>query len=151
MSGKHLEEDVLQQYALEPAACPPEVIAHLSACTQCRFEAEGYRQLGRLLRDQPVPEFSFDLAAAVMVKLDAAPHTATRAGRPRWVSALALPVVIVILAVIPAWLFRKTAYFAFADLSGVIAWIILPAAVVAVLFRIYRYYRKYQQVLHLIN
>jgi hypothetical protein len=151
MTGKHLKEDVLQRYALEPGACPPEVLVHLAECTQCRVEAEGYRQLGKLLRDQPVPGFSFDLAAAVMTRLDSATPTATLAGKQKWVSRLSVPAVIAILAVIPAWLFRKTAYFVFADMSAVIAWIILAAAGIAVLFWSYRYYRKYQHFLHLIN
>lgn len=175
MSGEHLTHDMLQQYALEPAVCPPEAIAHLAECPLCRIEVTGYFRLKKALKDQPAPAFSFDLAAAVMERLEAGPGgvetpveavrggvvTPVEVGRggvetpveagPRRVLRLAVPFVIALVAVLPAWLFRKTAYFVFAEMSGAVAWIILAAAGVAVLFSIYKYYRKYQQVIQLIN
>lgn len=164
MSGKHLNEDMLQQYVLEPAACPPEAIAHLAVCPQCRIEAAAYLQLGKALRDQPAPEFAFDLAAAVMEQLGARPGAAMEMARrgsqpgaavrvrePRQGPRLTVPAVIAIVAALPAWLFRKTAYLVFSDMSGAAAWVILALAGVAVLFSCYKYYRRYQQVLQLIN
>jgi len=163
MSGEHLEEDMLQRYALEPAACPPEAVAHLAECPKCRFEATEYLLLGKALRDLPVPEFRFDLAAAVMGEVG--PHAdaavmgevgshadgAVRVRESRLMSRLVLPVVIAIVVAFPAWLFRRAAYFLFRDISGAVAWIILASAAIVVLFNAYRYYRKYQQVIQLIN
>jgi|SRR6185312_9509253 len=163
MSGEHLEEDMLQRYALEPAACPPEAVAHLAECPKCRFEATEYLLLGKALGDLPVPEFRFDLAAAVMGKvgLDADAAVAGKVGshadgavrvrESRLMSRLVLPVVIAIVVAFPAWLFRRAAYFLFRDISGAVAWIILASAAIVVLFNAYRYYRKYQQVIQLIN
>ena len=183
MSEKHLNEDMLQQFALEPASCPPNVIAHLMECPECFLEATGYHQLGQALKEQPAPEFGFDLAAAVMGQLEtgqgaAAPMeevaelppevggmgaptgaavletpkgVVVTVREPRRISRVIVPVVIAIVAALPAWLFRRTAYFVFADVSEAIAWIILAAAGIAVVFTVYKYYRRYQQVLHLIN
>ena len=151
MSGEHLEEDMLQRYALEPAACPPEAVAHLAECPKCRFEATEYLLLGKALRDLPVPEFRFDLAAAVMGEVGSHADGAVRVRESRLVSRLVLPVVIAIVVAFPAWLFRRAAYFLFRDISGAVAWIILASAAVVVLFNAYRYYRKYQQVIQLIN
>ena len=151
MSGEHLEEDMLQRYALEPAACPPEAVAHLAECPKCRFEATEYLLLGKALGDLPVPEFRFDLAAAVAGKVGSHADGAVRVRESRLMSRLVLPVVIAIVVAFPAWLFRKTAYFLFRDISGAVAWIILASAAIVVLFNAYRYYRKYQQVIQLIN
>ena len=151
MSGEHLEEDMLQRYALEPAACPPEAVAHLAECPKCRFEATEYLLLGKALGDLPVPEFRFDLAAAVMGKVGSHADGAVRVRESRLMSRLVLPVVIAIVVAFPAWLFRRAAYFLFRDISGAVAWIILASAAIVVLFNAYRYYRKYQQVIQLIN
>src|SRR5690348_14723130 len=116
MSGEHLEEDMLQRYALEPAACPPEAVAHLAECPKCRFEATEYLLLGKALGDLPVPEFRFDLAAAVMGKVGShadagvmgkvGSHAdgAVRVRESRLMSRLVLPVVIAIVVAFPAWL-----------------------------------------------
>ena len=151
MSGEHLEEDMLQRYALEPAACPPEAVAHLAECPKCRFEATEYLLLGKALGDLPVPEFRFDLAAAVAGKVGSHADGAVRVRESRLMSRLVLPVVIAIVVAFPAWLFRRAAYFLFRDISGAVAWIILASAAVVVLSNAYRYYRKYQQVIQLIN
>jgi len=151
MSGEHLEEDMLQRYALEPAACPPEAVAHLAECPKCRFEATEYLLLGKALGDLPVPEFRFDLAAAVAGKVGSHADGAVRVRESRLMSRLVLPVVIAIVVAFPAWLFRRAAYFLFRDISGAVAWIILASAAIVVLFNAYRYYRKYQQVIQLIN
>ena len=167
MNSLHLTEDVLQLYALEPERCPQEVIEHLAECEECRVAAEGWMLLGKALKDQPAPEFSFDVAAAVMGRLEgeevrggevvtgrldgeraATPAHGVALGR---VSRLVVPGIVAIVAGVPAWLFRKTAYFAFADMSEEIALVILVCAGVAVAFSAYKYYRRYQQIIQLIN
>ncbi|HVS97136.1 MAG TPA: hypothetical protein VHE54_11660 [Puia sp.] len=163
MSGVHLNEETLQQYTLDPAACPPEAVAHLSECVECRIQAGVYAGLGKALRDQPAPEFSFDLATAVMARLnppgtaavmgglEIAPPEAAPVGKRGKLSRLVVPLVIVFVAAIPAWLFRKTAVLVFSEMAGPAAWIIPVCAGVAVLFRCYKYYRRYQEILQLIN
>jgi len=92
-----------------------------------------------------------DADAAVAGKVGSHADGAVRVRESRLMSRLVLPVVIAIVVAFPAWLFRRAAYFLFRDISGAVAWIILASAAIVVLFNAYRYYRKYQQVIQLIN
>ncbi|HXD77198.1 MAG TPA: hypothetical protein VN616_05290 [Puia sp.] len=153
MIDPHLTEEALQLYALDPGSAGPEVRGHLAACADCRGTAEAYRLLLDALKEQPMPVFPFDLGAVVADGLEVLLQTgapASGAGKPGRISRSSA-VVIALLIAIPAWFFRKTAWFAFSAASAGLAGIILGAAGIAVLFTLYKYYRRYQQVLHLIN
>lgn len=153
MIDPHLTEEALQLYALDPGSAGPEARHHLAGCADCRGTVDAYRLLMSALRGQPMPAFTFDLSAVVADGLEPLLQTAapaSEAGKPAQISRSSL-LVIALLIAIPAWFFRKTAWFAFSAASAGLAGIILGAAGIAVLFTLYKYYRRYQQVLHLIN
>src|SRR5579872_3406757 len=139
MSGKHLTEDMLQQCALNPGECPDETLTHLFECAECRKVVEAYEHLGTLLRDQPAPVFEFDLAAAVIARLDSPELAVESASGARQTGRFLIPLIAVLVA-FPAWFFWKTAYFVFSAASTGLAGIILGFAGFTILSAFYKYY-----------
>jgi hypothetical protein len=171
MSGQHLAEETIQQYVLDRPAATPATIAHLDACAECRTAAAAYGVLVEALEHQPAPVFAFDLAALVTAQLEtgtpavwAKPTVGTKPAANKKPSANKKPaarlegsgrfwvaIASLLIAAVPAWLFRKNAYFIFSDVSGGFSWLMAGIAGIVVLLSIFRYYRHYQKVLHLIN
>ncbi|HTR29225.1 MAG TPA: hypothetical protein VMH27_08140 [Puia sp.] len=153
MSGTHPSEEILQQYVLDRAACPAEAIHHIGACPECQATIAAYGALGELLSSQPAPEFDFDLAAAVTVRVRdvRTRHQAVARVRERKGGAVGMALVVALFAGVPAWLFRKSAYFVFTDMSAAFYWVLLAAAGIVVGFFLLRLHKKYQDVINLIN
>ena len=144
MSGIHPSDEGLQQYVLDPAACAPGEIDHIAGCPECQEAAAAYRVLSDALKEQPAPTFNFDLAAAVIANLQTPQRK--RQGGPMLTAALIAGSIIV-----PAWLFRRSAYFVFTDMSAAFYWVLLAAAGIVFGFFLLRLYKKYQDVINLIN
>lgn len=160
MSGTHPSEEILQRYGLDRAACQPEEVEHIESCAECRATVSAYGILGEVLSHQPAPAFGFDLAAAVAVKVrEARQQERSAAGdrakaiaaRERKRSAGVMTIMIVVVVGVPGWLFRKSAYFVFTDMSANFYWILLGVAGIAVALSIARLHKKYQDVINLIN
>jgi len=156
----HLSAEELQQYVLNRAACTAERILHVGACPDCQADVAAYTLLMDGLRQQPKPAFDFDIAAVLVEKLEmeqgmklrleTEQGTAARpkADRPyRYVMAA----LILVMTGIPAWLFRRSAYFVFTDTQAVFLYPILTAAGTILVWRILHLYKKYQNVFNIIN
>lgn len=144
MNEKHPSEETLQQFVLERAACPAEEISHIERCPECLAVVAAYSALVNELSSQAVPTFDFDLAAAVIGKLE-------KAAVPPAKTPKLTMVLIAIFIVVPLWLFRRSAYFVFTDMPAVFYWLVLAAAAIVVGLFVLRLYKKYQQVINLIN
>jgi hypothetical protein len=166
MSGMHLSAEELQQYVLNRAECPAESILHVGTCPDCHADVAAYVLLMEGLGQQPKPAFDFDVAAAVMERLEAEPGMTLplepgmtvplepgmavrrKADRPyRYVMAA----LILLMTGIPAWLFRRSAYFVFTDIQAVFLYPILAATGMILAWRILHLYKKYQNVFNIIN
>ena len=145
MSGTHPSDEALQLYVLDPAACVPGEIDHIAGCMECQETAAAYRVLSDALKEHPAPIFGFDLAAAVIAKLETPRRRKQHGGS-------ALTAILITGAIlVPAWLFRRSAYFVFTDMSAAFYWVLLAAAGIVVGFFLLRLYKKYQDVINLIN
>jgi hypothetical protein len=153
MSGTHPSEEILQQYALDRAACQTEAIDHIGSCPECLATIAAYGALSELLSSEPVPEFDFDLAAAVIVKVREAKarEQAIAPVREKKSGAVGMAIMIALFVGVPAWLFRKSAYFVFTDMSADFYWVLLAAAGIVVGLFLLRLHKKYQDVINLIN
>jgi hypothetical protein len=131
---------------------------HVGACPDCQANVAAYALLMEGLGQQPKPAFDFDVAAAVMERLEAEPGMAVplepgmavrrKADRPyRYVMAA----LILLMTGIPAWLFRRSAYFVFTDIQAVFLYPILAATGMILAWRILHLYKKYQNVFNIIN
>ena len=168
----HPSEERLQQFVLDPSACPQEEIDHVADCPHCRALVTMYSFLTKELDRLPASTFDFDLAAAVMEQVLAAEAPAVGGVRavergPAVGGALAVegaPAVqqrksgmaamwtVIILAIgIPAWLFRRSAYFVFTDMSPDFYLVILVTAAIVIGLFILRLQRRYRDVINLIN
>jgi hypothetical protein len=145
MSGTHPSDEALQQYVLDPSACAPGEIDHIASCPNCREAAAAYRILADTLKELPAPVFDFDLASAVIAQLEKPPE------RKRKESAVLTASLIALVAGVPAWLFRKTVYFVFTDMSAQFYWMLLATTTIVVGLFLLRLYKKYQDVVNLIN
>jgi hypothetical protein len=145
MSGTHPSDEALQQYVLDPAACAPGEIGHITGCQECQAAAAAYRMLAVALEEQPAPAFDFDLAAAVIARLEPPPQ------RKRQEGSVLTAILIAAAILIPAWLFRRSAYFVITDMPAVFYWVVLIVAGLVVGLFLLRLHRKYQDVINLIN
>jgi hypothetical protein len=160
MSGAHLSAEELQQYILDRPACPPEDIAHLDGCPDCQTQVAAYGLLMEGLGQQPAPVFGFDVSAMVMGRL-AESAVAEREGersvdrgaerRADRRARLAMAAVILLATAVPAWLFRKSAYYVFTDFPAIFLYLILAAAGVFLLLRILHLMKRYQHIINIIN
>jgi hypothetical protein len=154
MSGTHPAEETLQQYILDRGVCRPEEIDHIGSCPHCQALVAIYGQVISELDRQPAPAFDFDVSAAVMGRVQEAgrQHQLVMSpARERTGSIATIWTVIALVIGVPAWLFRKSAYFVFTDMEPEFYWLLLAiTGVVVALFGI-RLQRKYQNVINLIN
>jgi anti-sigma factor RsiW len=154
MSGMHPSEETLQQYALDHADCGREEIDHIGNCAHCQALIAIYGVVIAELDRQAPPVFDFDLTATVMrrvqtTRVQQRPQTAP--AQEQRSNITAIRTVIALVIGIPAWLFRKSAYFVFTDMSPAFYGLLLAAAGVVIGLFIFRLQRKYQDVINLIN
>ena len=134
MKTAHPSDAELQQYAEDRVHCPEEVVMHVEACPDCRASVMAYAMLFEGLNQQPAVTFDFDVTALVMEKLP-------RERDYRYVIAATIFFVIAI----PAYLFRKNAFYVFTGISTLFLALILAAAGVIIIWRIMALYKLYQK------
>lgn len=145
MNGTHPSEETLQQYVQDRPACTVEQIAHIGTCPDCQAAVEAYGMLADVLKAQPAPAFDFELATAVIAQLEMPP------ARKRSEGSLLTAALVALSIGIPAWLFRRSAYFVFTDMSAAFYLVLLAAAGVVVGLFLLRLHKKYQNVINLLN
>ena len=159
MNGLHPSDMELQQYVLDKIVCPADVLAHVDGCADCQAAIAVYGLLFGALEQQPRAEFNFDAAALVMGAVEAAEAGRAEAGRApkaegrqrsggmgrQRSDGLAMAAIIAIVGGVPAWLFRKNAFYVFTGVSAVFLYLMVGAALMFVVLRIVAMYRKYQR------
>jgi len=134
MKTAHPSDAELQQYAEDRVHCPEEVVMHVEDCPGCRASVMAYATLFEGLDQQPAVAFDFDVTALVMAKLPGERNF-------RWVIAA----IIFFGIAIPAYLFRKNAFYVFTGISTFFLALILAAAGVIMIWRIMALYKHYQK------
>jgi hypothetical protein len=71
MITRHLTDDEIQEFVLDPAVCKTGIAGHVRGCEQCRTKAVNYRLLVTGIKLQPPPVFDFNLAESVLAQLPA--------------------------------------------------------------------------------
>ena len=160
MSRAHLSAEELQQYVLDKPGCTSEDIAHVDSCPDCQAQVAAYTLLISALDQQPAAVFGFDVSAMVMGRLAperGAEGVTERRGeqaterRVNRLTGWGMAALILVVAGVPAWLFRRSAYYVFTDISAVFLYLILAAAVVFMLLRVLLLIKRYQQIINSIN
>ncbi|MHA4811448.1 anti-sigma factor [Flavitalea flava] len=155
MTTGHLSEMELQQYALDEPACTKETREHIEACTNCQAEVMTYRLLFAGIKQQPKPEFAFDLSGLVLSQLTVGLKSELPGARARVrsfsFSAWLLVLFTTCTVGIPIYLFRKNIWNMFSEISGFFLYIILVAAAIAVISRMVGMYRKFRRQIQTLN
>lgn len=69
MVNDHLNEEQLQEYALDRDRCENGIKEHVQACAACKEKAADYQMLFAGIRRQPAPVFEFDIREAVLSQI----------------------------------------------------------------------------------
>jgi len=144
MNTSHPNEEVIQQYAIDPAGCTAADRQHIAGCTHCLADAGLYANLFSTVQQQPAASFDFDLPGLIMQQL---PQNKTT-GSPWFLVAALLAAIAV---AIPAWLFRKYLLSAFTGMLPMTVYLVGIIAVAIVLFQGIDMYRKYDKLLNAVN
>ncbi len=157
MTRAHLSAEELQEYVLDKPGCMPGDIAHVENCPDCQAQVAAYTLLMNKLGQQPAPGFGFDVSAMVLGQLkvgsrvmqgDVERKTERRVNRH---AGWGMAALILVVAGVPAWLFRRSAYYVFTDISAIFLYLILGAAGVFMLLRVLHLVKRHQQIIHSIN
>jgi hypothetical protein len=178
MSGAHLSPEELQQYILDEPGCAAGDIAHVDSCPECQAQVAAYTLLMKELSQQPAPKFAFDVSAMVLGRLTSESSVErvservsermsegeraiervgdrrVEQGAERRVNrrtGWGMAALILVVAGVPAWLFRRSAYYVFTDISAIFLYLIVGAAAVFMLLRVLHLVKRYQQIIHSIN
>ncbi len=143
----HSSDQELQGYALDPAACPPELIAHIGSCETCRLAAEDYRLLFTQIKELPAPAIDFDLVQQVMPQLKT---VQSRTAADRFVEGF-LVVFILLCCIAPMMVFRKYILNMFGGLSPLLMYTLLGGGLIILLFTLLNMYRKYRRQMQWLN
>jgi hypothetical protein len=144
MNGVHPSDMELQQYVLDRSACLPDTLAHLDWCAECQAGIAAYGVLFGELEQLPGVVFDFDVEALVLERV-AAVGVAAPKSRKEWRFNIILGAMIFVIGGVPAWLFRKNAFYVFTGVSAVFLYLMLGAALIIVLLRVLAMYKKYQR------
>ena len=69
MVTRHLTDDELQQYVVDRQHCEMKIAEHIHICSECKMKAKIYQSLVTGIKQQPQPNFNFDLSALVVQRL----------------------------------------------------------------------------------
>lgn len=69
MISRHLNDDEIQQYVLQKAACDIDIIKHIQDCETCKLKAAQYTLLFEEIKQQEKPVFDFNIADLVIAQL----------------------------------------------------------------------------------
>jgi uncharacterized integral membrane protein len=141
MNTKHLPDEVLQLYALDPSRCEPGASIHLKYCSACKVQLETYQFLLKKIAEEEVPAFDFNLAELVLASLPAP--------KPRRIAENAFTMVasfmIIIFVGLAIYQFRNYARLLFSYTRPMILYLTLTSVAGLMIFLCIDMFRQYQQ------
>src|SRR5690349_18244114 len=69
MTGNHLSEIDIQQYAFDKINCPKHIADHVETCEACALRVANYQLIFSEIKQYPKPVLDFDLEKMVLAKL----------------------------------------------------------------------------------
>ena len=141
MNTKHLPDEVLQLYALDPSRCEPGAAVHLNQCSTCKVQLETYQFLLKEIAEQETPAFDFNLAEQVLASLPA-PKPRRKAENTFTIVASFIIVIFVGLA---SYQFRDYAGLLFSYSRPMILYLTLTSVASLMTFLCIEVFRQYQQ------
>jgi hypothetical protein len=143
MNTKHLSEEVLQLYVMDPLQCDAGVSEHLKFCRNCKADLEAYQYLFKNIAEQDAPAFESNFSEQVLSSLPAT--------QPRLIFKNAEIILITIIAIIfmstVIYLFRDYALELFMPARPIILYVTVTSVLCLLGFLCMDMYQQYQQKL----
>ncbi len=140
MKAIHLDENTIQQYAINGVLTSEEQTQHFLHCNHCRGRVTAYKEVLAGIKGQQEPAFDFDLPALVMQKIP------VRKAAIPWRAVL---MIASLLAAISLITYNLRAVFGdvFKGLSLMASSLIFMAVISVLIFQLVEMVNKYQQQL----
>jgi hypothetical protein len=140
MTTAHPNDEILQQYAIEPAGCTAAEEQHISHCSHCQASIVLYRMVFTEVKEQAPPAFEFNIEQLVLPQLPAA--------RKHWPWNIIITGLALAMAIGAAgWWFRGELRFLFNGLMPATVSLVLLVPVVIGVFQAIELFQKYQKLM----
>lgn len=141
MLTKHLSDEEIQQYALNRSNAESRIIDHIHLCEECNAKIESYQLLFAGIKEQPEPRFDFNLPELVLQQL---PQSRPKLLQDNTVLYLLITGVI-LLAGIPAYLYRGYLLNLFAGIASLFIYLIITTVITVMAVLCFDMYKNYQK------
>ena len=145
---KHLTDEEVQQFAVDKLKGEKKIAEHVYLCEECKAKVEVYKLLITGIKQQPQPVFDFDLSASVLNQL---PAMQPETGSQKFITWMLIFVSAAFLAG-GAYYFRGYITSMFEGVATILIFLIgisVITVIAALVFDMYRKYRKEMKVLDL--
>lgn len=146
MTTKHLTDEEIQEYALNPLACETRITGHAVACPECMVRVNEYRLIFDSIKEQLQPAFDFDLAELVVAQLP----TETRKAKGAWAIYVAL-LIVILLAGTGAYLFKDYILSIFSGIGTFVLYLIITTVFTILIVLSMDMYKTFQKKIHALD
>ena len=147
MINKHPDDDGIQQYVLQKAACDIDLVKHIESCATCKIKAEQYNLLFEGIKQQEKPAFDFNLADLVVAQLPKARH---KVATGKLFSYFIIFISVFSLCMI-FYFFRNTLLNLFKGITPILAALVITTVLCLFVILFIDMYRKYQTQMKILN
>lgn len=143
MKIKHLSDEDIQEYALNPLECDIRISGHAGGCSECLLRVNEYRLIFDGIKEQPQPLFDFDLAELVVAQLP----TEKPKTKGVWAIYVAL-LIFVLLAGTGIYLFRDYVLAIFSGIGTFVLYLIITTVFTILVVLSMDMYKSFQKKIH---
>lgn len=143
MRKGHMNEEEIQQYAIDKAGSAPEVIRHLSSCEVCKEKVKTYQLLFTEMGKVPELSFGFSIAELVLPQLE------VPKSRFSWAAFLVYTFMGMGALLVGTALFSLRSLFSGFTTMGV--YLPIVASLSVLIFQTAGYYKKYRAQVAILN
>lgn len=143
MTGNHLTDQEIQEYAFSSAGHLLPVIEHLQQCDMCSLKVKNYQQILISIKGQPKAEFDFNLSALVISQV-VSKRTANPNATLFWIAGI-------IALVITGYLCGVYLSARFPGISSMTFYLVIITASALLIFQATEIYRTYKRQLDVLD
>ena len=147
MTNSHPKEKEIQEYVIDRASCPADLIRHIESCAACQEEVNGYHLLFSELKQEPASRFDFDLTALVIPQL---PSPKPGMSTDRFIFGF-LVVFACLCIGVPVYVFWQNILYMFSDIPVYFIYAIIGSSAVILVIKILGLFKKYQGQMRILN
>jgi hypothetical protein len=143
---KHLTEEELQLYAMDPLQCTTDLVDHLNECPECQLQLASYHFLFSELSRQTKPYPQFDIREMVMLKVIPEPGAAA----DRFIAAF---LIVFITGFVGVFIFAFRPYFfnLFGSLPAFFIYAIIAGTVAILSIYVIIMYKHFRSKMKFLN